>query len=97
MTDWEVKDLFIIHQTNRRTRIPEGPFRIRGGRRLLRHAAMAELRLSPGFAVSNQKGESERFLALNTRDLRERSSVRSMWDNLPSFQRVLEYGILGVR
>jgi hypothetical protein len=25
---------------------------------------------SPGFAVSNQKGESERFLALNTRHLR---------------------------
>ena len=25
---------------------------------------------NPGFAVSNQKGESERFLALNTRDLR---------------------------
>jgi len=25
---------------------------------------------NPGFAVSNQKGESERFLALNTRHLR---------------------------
>jgi hypothetical protein len=51
---------------------------------------------SPGFAVSNQKRESERFLALNARHLRERSSFRSMWDNLPSFQGALDYGILGV-
>ena len=33
-------------------------------------AAAISRDLSPGFAVSNQKGESERFLALNTRHLR---------------------------
>ena len=50
---------------------------------------------NPGFAVSNQKRESERFLALDTRDLHKRSSLRGVWDNLPSFQPVLDYGILG--
>ena len=39
-----------------------------------------------GFAVSNQKGESERFLALNTRHLRREKFGSAVWDNLPSFQ-----------
>ena len=42
--------------------------------------------LSPGFAVSNQKRESERFSALNTRHLRGEKLVRGVWDNLPGFQ-----------
>jgi hypothetical protein len=44
--------------------------------------------LNPSFAVSNQKRENQRFLALNGRHLRREKYYRGMWDNLPSFQRV---------
>jgi hypothetical protein len=43
---------------------------------------------NPGFAVSNRKRRSERFLALNTKYLRAEKFGRSVWDNLASFQRV---------
>jgi hypothetical protein len=53
------------------------------------------LERNPGFAVSNLKRESERFLALNTRHLRRESSVSGVWDNLPSSQRALNLAFSG--
>jgi NAD(P)-dependent dehydrogenase (short-subunit alcohol dehydrogenase family) len=50
---------------------------------------------TPGFAVSNQKRESERILALNTRHLRREKFVSGVWDNLPSFQRALNLAFSG--
>ena len=49
----------------------------------------------PSFAVSNQKRESERFLALNTRHLRREKLVSGVWDNLRSFQRALDLAFSG--
>ena len=52
--------------------------------------------VSPSFAVSNPKRGSERFSALDKRHLRGEKLDRGVWDNLPGFRRVLDYGILGV-
>jgi len=56
-----------------------------------------KLYVNPSFAVSNQKRESERFLALNGRHLRREKYGEGVWDNLLGFQRVRDYGTLGVR
>src|SRR6266478_4907352 len=45
--------------------------------------------LSPSFAVSIEKRENERFLPLNSRHLRGEKTVGGVWDNLPTFRRVL--------
>src|SRR6266436_9685617 len=44
---------------------------------------------SPSFAVSIEKRENERFLPLNSRHLRGEKTVGGVWDNLPTFRRVL--------
>src|SRR6266404_14401 len=44
---------------------------------------------SPSFAVAIEKRENERFLPLNSRHLRGEKTVGGVWDNLPTFRRVL--------
>ena len=46
-------------------------------------------RINPSFAVSIEKRENERFLPLNSRHLRGEKTVGGVWDNLPTFRRVL--------
>ena len=56
---------------------------------LFRVLARVNLALSPSFAVSIEKRENERFLPLNSRHLRGEKTVGGVWDNLPTFRRVL--------
>jgi hypothetical protein len=52
---------------------------------------------SPGFAVSKQKRRKWEIFGSEYQVLTGREGGRSVWDNLASFQRLLDYGILWAR
>ena len=57
--------------------------------KLFNWAGLVAFGFSPSFAVSIEKRENERFLPLNSRHLRGEKTVGGVWDNLPTFRRVL--------